>query len=775
MVTLWGVDPGSPNVTEDQQTYAITAPLAIGTTNQPKMIWTLFSSSIPTGGVVAVEDKGHLGISRGLGYANTPVLPMNSPSGGQIRYLLEPDFPMIWNPFMRASGSSIDLDYNSGTIDVRIENPDGTIVDLGGAPFSGPRGIGATTLQDRFAYSFSSYGLHRIELTGWIKDTSNQTYVGGGVYDIYVAQPITIDTNVLPGTPYTKNEYFDPGFQLYPPVPADVKITWELDEQSQLAPTIESFDVRANRWGYYTPPILAGRDRFARATQVQFGQPGEYKVTFQATYREQDGTLWMGEKVLTGIVLPDDPIVMASRPPAAGSFSITSDARYVPAPSDTGDTVILPVNTTANLPTYYTFPVGFFVGDQIGFRTDDAALQEIDSGATGTFVAPAFASSTGLFPFAYSEDIDRRGYICSIAARADSYHQVKITEGSPYTHLPFPNYPWNPSELAVDAAGDIYHFWSSMVYRDVTANSTRYGYYSSGIVLSDSVPTMRAHRAGDGLVSDGWGVRNLLLHNLAVRPGSIVGEGDSFTAGAYFLPLPPQSTVEFKVTPPGGDTLTVNIVTGNSGYACDMGERFELDRQGVWTVTSTLIQGAETGGILGVGFEDPWEFYVINPGNDSPIEFHLPFQSPIDTTSDLLVLSGDLTEPDILTGTVHVSATFNGAVIEQTERELDDGRFVYSIDLSQISNSYSNYDPLDARDRLVMTFFVNGQNSQGERRMAARMVYAQNGILYTGEKDFSPIDPQTREERLQDIAEEAESAEAHEVRGRVPLPEEDAE
>jgi hypothetical protein len=258
------------------------------------------------------------------------------------------------------------------------------------------------------------------------------------------------------------------------------------------------------------------------------------------------------------------------------------------------------------------------------------------------------------------------------------------------------------------------------------------------------------------------------MHNLAVRPGSIIGEDDPFTPGCYFLPLPPSSTIEYTITPPNGDDISITMEADASGYANDMGQRFELNQQGVWLVKSLLTQDTESGGVLGTGMNDKWEVYVINPGNDIPIEFHLPFQMPFDTSNELLVLSGDLTASDVVEGTVHISSTFNGAVIEQTSRELQDGFFVYSLDLAQINNSYPNFDPLDARDRIVMTFFVDGRNSSGERRMAARLVYYQGGNLFAGEKDFTPIDPQTWEERLRALTEAAETEEAHEIRGRTP-------
>lgn len=768
IVTLWGVDPTLSTTPDGEQTYAVTGPVAIGTTTQPRMLWTLFSSSLSSGGVIPVEDEGYTAISRHLGFSDRAILPMTDSHGGQIRYLIEPDFPLVWNPFMRSPGPTLELDYHSGWMEVRIENPDGTIVDLGGAEFSGRRGIGATTLEDRFAYSFSNYGRHRIEMTGWIKDSSNQTYMGGGVYEVYIARPLEIETNVLNGTPFHEDDFYDPGFQVFPPMPASVDITWELDVRSEGDLARESFTANANRWGYYSPPIITGRDRFARMTRIQLSEPGEYKVTYLASYREEDGTLWMGEEVINGLVVDDEAVDLASRPPASGSFSITSDARYVPVPADSGDTVILPVASSASLPTVYTFPIGFFPGGESGFRTDDSALMKMESGASGEFVTPRLSSSTGLFPQRYPEDIDRWAYLITCATRADRYGFMRVGEGSPKAHMPWSTFPWVPGELSPDAAGDIYHSWSGMIYRDMPNNSSRYGFYSSGIVVSDNVRTPSMQNEGDPLVSDGWGTHSLLLHNPAVRPGSIISEGEPFTPASYFLPLPSESEIEFVVTSPDGEQTTVNLTADESGYAYSNRDRIELDQQGVWQVMATLAQDDETGGILGINPGTPYNFYVISGGNDRSIDFHLPSFMDLNPEDPMVVLTGDLEETGIIEGTMHISTTFNGAVVEQTTRDVREGSFVYSIDLEQVSNSYANFDPFDARDRLVVSFFTVGLTSSGDRRLVATMIYIQDGVLYAGKKRYSPIEPTSREERLEEIAEEAESDLAHEIRGRVP-------
>ena len=50
--------------------------------------------------------------------------------------------------------------------------------------------------------------------------------------------------------------------------------------------------------------------------------------------------------------------------------------------------------------------------------------------------------------------------------------------------------------------------------------------------------------------------------------------------------------------------------------------------------------------------------------------------------------------------------------------------------------------------------------------MAAKTVYLQGGLVYTGEKEYKPINPQSRDEWLDDLIEEAERDAARAIRGR---------
>jgi hypothetical protein len=128
----------------------------------------------------------------------------------------------------------------------------------------------------------------------------------------------------------------------------------------------------------------------------------------------------------------------------------------------------------------------------------------------------------------------------------------------------------------------------------------------------------------------------------------------------------------------------------------------------------------------------------------------------IDAAAGPLVLSGNLSQALIASGKIYITATFNGAVIEQTERDIADSSFEYSIDLTQVSTSFPNFSLTDPNDRIVFSFFVDGVASTGQRRMAARIAYLQNGILYAGDPGIRRIEPASREERNQPVQEETQ-------------------
>jgi hypothetical protein len=332
---------------------------------------------------------------------------------------------------------------------------------------------------------------------------------------------------------------------------------------------------------------------------------------------------------------------------------------------------------------------------------------------------------------------------------------MKVFDDTESCQLPYPSFPYPAGEIAGDSSGDIYHFWSAMIYRDLTGSSTRYGSYSSGGVISGDLTQPRIHVEASPMVSDGWGARNLVMHNLSVVPGSILLEGEPFTPAAYYLPLPDSSTLEFIITPPAGNQRTITVQGDSRGYASAMGERFNLDSPGIWNVMAKITQGDQTGGILGIETGQPWSFYVMPGIVPLPVKFHLPAQYTM-PADEPLALTADLTGADVASGKAYITVTFNGAVLEQTERDILNSSFVYSIDTAHVPDSFPNFSLDDPHDRLVITFLIDGLSAAGQHRMAARMIYSQGNVLYAGDpQEGGGLQPQTREQRLRELTEGA--------------------
>jgi hypothetical protein len=139
----------------------------------------------------------------------------------------------------------LPLDLPGGLLSVAIREPDGGLRDLGSEPFAQSFNRTATTrggdlnsgtvqledvyslkaASDRFRVTFDQYGHHAITMTGAVSEVWGNGYAGGGVYDIWVAEPLDIDPGVLPGTPLAVGDGFNPTLQFYPRVPAEVHLT----------------------------------------------------------------------------------------------------------------------------------------------------------------------------------------------------------------------------------------------------------------------------------------------------------------------------------------------------------------------------------------------------------------------------------------------------------------------------------------------------------------------------------------------------------------------
>src|SRR6185503_8038972 len=159
-----------------------------------------------------------------------------------------------------------------------------------------------STMDPTFDVAFAQEGLHEVRLEGWIEDLAGQRWSGGGTYRVWVADPLTLDTTTLPGTPLEVGDSLHLGMQVLPPVPADVDVTVRFAPASNPQAVREvRRRGRANRFGY-----LATVDGFFTP-----GEAGEYRVDVTATYRDAGGAVRAGGRTWGGVVAARDATLIA--------------------------------------------------------------------------------------------------------------------------------------------------------------------------------------------------------------------------------------------------------------------------------------------------------------------------------------------------------------------------------------------------------------------------------------------------------------------------------
>src|SRR5262249_3846269 len=147
------------------------------------------------------------------------VIPMSDARTGKtIRYRLEPFVPMVSHSNERiGSPEQIPFRFPSGNLTVTVVHPDGTRADLGSAPFlqnmtrtpttvsGAPISASSshvsdlfelTTLDPRFQYTFTQYGVYHVLMSGTIEDIYGNVYDGGGTYEVTIARTLSLDTGV---------------------------------------------------------------------------------------------------------------------------------------------------------------------------------------------------------------------------------------------------------------------------------------------------------------------------------------------------------------------------------------------------------------------------------------------------------------------------------------------------------------------------------------------------------------------------------------------------
>jgi hypothetical protein len=758
--------------------------IRIGQPHAPKLDWVLGLDNFSNGsrGTIALEDRGAFGIaSHVITNTDTFILPMVEPrSGKRHRYKLEPFAPMLSRTAGNGSMAEVPhvpLKFPSGSLHVTVTRPDGVVDDLGSAPFAEAslktpvtRALNTmgdtsfhvtdflqlTTLDPKFDYQFTQYGLHRISMTGTIEDLDGNVYSGGGTYEVWVARTLDLDTGVMAGTPFEVGDAFSPAVVVQPGVAADVDVTVQLlvDSKKEKAVT-RRFSGQANRFGLFAP-----RD------SMTMPGAGEYRMDVVARYVDEQGVLWMGAMTAGGVVeTPNSPLVTHGR----HGFDLADGPQNqwfrVPDARTGGDHVMFPFHSgdimwmtkfdpAADIPKITVQdPLGTFAA-RIRPRAQQFRFEQprdIEARITVGEI-PLFSSTPTTKSLIEPENIDQWGYFYAAANKPGVHVREFISpdkSSSGYWRFTGDSYNFQlGTGYTADLPNDFKFQFGGAVYRNESDGFRYYGGYASLFIMlpnDDHVGRVFPPFQGNGGGQSGGPILRLngkeidmFFHPTALRPGSILVRAGNVSLAGYVAPTL-RSKVTIRVVAPSGHERVIAGTTNKFGWFCQPGLDFVADEIGIWRVrVSVTNDGATSAGPLSAPFptgdvlgsrNGEFNFYVVD-GASAPL--------PINATpADLFAFSAPGVE-------LTTTATASGYILNESTT----ASMSYSYDLGALSTTFPNLDRFDpdgkpAVDTVTLSFFARAADGT----FRARQLTLQGDELQMPEQRANPTPPKHRSAR----------------------------
>jgi hypothetical protein len=769
--------------------------IRVGQPKPPKLAWALLLDDFSNGsrGAVAEEDRAVFGIaSHVITNNDTFILPrVEERSGAAIRYRLEPFAPML----SRSAGNGtlaevphVPLKFPSGSLQVRVTKPDGTIDDLGAAPFAQAllrtpvtRALSTmndtsfhvsdflqlTTLDPRFDYEFRQYGRHVVTMTGSIEDLDGNIYQGGGNYEVFVARPLDLDAAVLPGTPFQVGDAFSPMVTIQPGVAADVEVRVQLLPGSNAAAAIrQTFTGRANRFGAFIP-----RQAFGMTAA------GEYRVDVVARYTDADGSLWMGAETLGGIVeTPGSPLLAHGRRGFDLSDRIQDTWFHVPQARTGGDHVMFPFNTgdimwmtkfdpAADIPKITVQdPVGPFSARVLARSRSGPRRWEqpwtIETRLTAGEI-PLFSSVAAGKPQIEPENVDQWGYFYSAANRPGVHVRELVSgdqSGSGYWRFTGDTYGLQlGTGIGGDLPNDFKFQFGGAVYRDESDGFRWYGGYASLFVMlpfedrdGRVFPPFQGNGGGPSggpiLKLKGKDV-DLFFHLTGVRPGTILERGSIAAFTGYAAPTL-ATKVDIRVISPSGVERRIAAPTNRFGWFCQPASNFLLEESGVWRV---VVKATNDGTTSAGRLQPPYPTGDVLGSRDGEFNFYV-----VDAASPAAAVDVPASSyPDIIAAPLRISSPFGdrltytvtaaGYIIEEGSTPL----MAYSYDLGNLALTFPHLDRFDqdghfASDTVTISLVVDSVGAHGERVYRARQLTLQGEQLLAPAQTAQPDPPRKR-------------------------------
>jgi uncharacterized protein (TIGR03437 family) len=704
--------------------------IRIGNPSAPRLFWTLLTDELSNGtrGTRAIEDRNRFSVATHvLTQSETLIVPVGS------TYRLEPFAPTI-SVADHSSLQSIPLipfRFPSGRLTVRLQQPDGSVVAIGPAPFVQARmrsledeafGLPAggnlqevyqlSTLDPRFEATFTQHGLHVITLEGNVEDIWGNTWNGGGTYHVYVARTLSLDTAVLPGTPFEVGDVFAPGLTVTPPAAAEVEVRFQLlpnsDPQRRIERTVRG---RANRFGYFHPS----------GGGIPIEQAGEYRVDVTASFRDRQGRLWMGSRTWGGVVAPRNPKIIVHGQRGTDELTTGSPQWF------TRTQIGIPIGGD-----HVKF--AFHSGDVMWLQNSDSVRPTItfqDPGGTLTALLrgryPPAAAAIGEIPLTPSRPdgqdphldparVDLWAYAYTSVQRPLVRVREEILGGN--TAAPY----WRFREQygfqigtgrEGDLENDIKFQYGGAVLRGSALPQPEYGIYGSLFVLVRDDDPLGGTRVFPPFQGNGGGPTggpimklkgkdiDLFVHLTGVKPGTVLETGDTFAlAGAVGPTLP--ALISYVVTTPGGRQLRYSGRANKIGYYYRPEHDFAIGEAGIYTVDMTVIYDGQTsagqvtqpfprGDVLGT--ENGRFYFYATPRGARLLVTDVadtPVLRPGQTTLDLTA--------DAEAG--HITAIMPGFLLESKAIAGSGGQFRYRFDARALRRDFPNLD-IDTASRHI--------------------------------------------------------------------------
>ncbi len=587
-------------------------------------------------------------------------VPLSDPrSDVPLTYRLEPFAPLVsMSDHSLPYEPLIPFAFPSGQLQVAVQQPDGSVDDLGTAPFvqstsrtpvmlngshyegcSGSVGdvYQLTTSSGQFDYQFDQYGLHVITMSGTIEDVWGNTYTGGGTYEVMVGREIHIHPSVVPGTPFQVGDASAPALRLSPGVPADVTLHLRLYRNSDPDDVLEqTITGRANRFGYFHPhpQPLSPRGRGEQSPSPPWGEgwgegqppfvfdaPGEYRVDVTAVYTDANGVVWVGGQSWGNVVeTPDTRLVGHGRRGIDQSYTRTQwflrsmtgvDSGHINFPFANGDVAWTSDHDASAARVTLHDPDGA-VAQVLRER---AALTYPSYEGPGDIEnriamgeAPLFSVAAGPSDPAYTlNSLEQLGYTYRVAQRPGiSVHQ-QVTEDR--AHAPiwqFGNRHSSQIGMGMDGErpNDFKWHFGGVVLRDLVEGWSQYAVYGSFWVnLPGDDPlgsrVMPPFQGAAGGPSGGpiFTVKGEDI-DLFIEPTGVkpgaILEVGDTFAFAGQVAPPLASWVDVVVTSPSQEVREIHGRANKIGHFYDPAGDFVVDEPGVWTVDVAVTHDGMT-------------------------------------------------------------------------------------------------------------------------------------------------------------------------------------